>query len=514
VDPHDGRSVEGVNSEPGTLDDRSAPDGIVRNTTFALAVQITVSAFSAALTLFLVRKLGPAGYGIFALAVAIGVLCALLAELGISPATARFVAERRGDRNAMASVVAAALRLKLPLTAVIAFGLLLLSGPLAQAYGHDSLAWPLRALAVGLFGQGLASLLGGTFVAQGRVALNLRLVFAGGVTELCTTVALVLLGAGSTGAAFGRAAGWTVAGAFAVVLAIRSFGRRAVGVRAVESGRAREIVRYAGVLAVVDAAVVLFEQIDAILIGAFLGAASVGVFQAPMRLTTFLLYPGYAVASGVAPRLSHGVHHRAEASALRLAYRLIVLFQAALLAPVVVWATPIADLLFGGEFSESADVLRWLAPFVFLSGLAPLVSLGANYLGLARRRAPIAIAAVAVNIGLDLVLLPTIGVVGAAIATSAAYAIYVPAHIWLCWRALDLELRDTVVPVIRALAAATTMAATLLAFGTAELSLWQWLGGAVAGTAVYVATLSLTGELTRGDLRAARRLAPAFRGGR
>ena len=78
---------------------------------------------------------------------------------------------------------------------------------------------------------------------------------------------------------------------------------------------------------------------------------------------------------GIAPRLARGVQQGANTSALQLAFRLIVLFQAALLAPVIVWATPIADLLFGAEFSESADVLRWLAPFVFLSGLAPLVSL-------------------------------------------------------------------------------------------------------------------------------------------
>jgi O-antigen/teichoic acid export membrane protein len=264
-------------------------------------------------------------------------------------------------------------------------------------------------------------------------------------------------------------------------------------------------------LAVVDAAVVLFDQIDALLIGAILGASSVGLFQAPLRLTTLLLYPGYAIANGVAPRLSHGLHERANDAALRVAFRVIVLFQAALLAPIVVWAAPIAGLLFGSKFAESADVLRWLAPFVFLSGLAPLVSLGANYLGLARRRAPIAIAAVLVNIAVDLALIPRIGIIGAAIGTSLAYAIYVPAHVWLCWRSLDLALRDAVVPVIRALAAATAMGAVLLLFGTAALSLWQWLGGAVAGTAAYVVTLVLTGELTRLDLQAARSIVLAPR---
>ena len=509
--PHGGRTVEGVDEQPETAGGGRADDGIVRNTSFAFAVQITVAAFSAVLTLFLVRALGPAGYGVFALAVAIGIMCTLLAELGISPAAARYVAEHRGDRHAMAGVVASALRLKLPLSALVAALLFLLAAPIADAFGNDALTWPLRAIAIALFGQSLAALLGGTFVAQGRVALNLRIVLAGGAVELCTSVALVLLGAGATGAAFGRAAGWSVAAALALVLAIRSFGRRAVDLRGDGATRSREIARYAGAIVIVDAAVVLFDQIDAILIGAILGASSVGLFQAPMRLTTLLLYPGYAIANGVAPRLAHGLIERANAGALRLSYRVIVLFQAALLAPLVVWGEPIAVLLFGEEFAESGDVLRWLAPFVFLSGLAPLVSLGANYLGLARRRAPIAIAAVLINIVVDLALIPTIGVIGAAIGTSLAYAVYVPAHVWLCWRELGLAVRDAVVPVIRALAGATAMAAVLLLVGHETLSVWEWIGGAVAGTAAYLATLALTGELTRLDLQAVRRLVPTPR---
>lgn len=495
------------------LGDGRSGDGIVRNTSFAFAVQITVAAFSAVLTLFLVRQLGPAGYGVFALAVAIGIMCTLLAELGISPAAARFVAEQRGDRTAMADVVASALRLKLPLSVLVAALLFVAAGPIAAAFESDALTWPLRLIAVALFGQSLAALLGGAFVAQGRVALNLRLVLAGGAVELGTSVALVLLGAGATGAAFGRAAGWSAAAALALVLTVRSFGRRAVALRGEGATRAREIARYAGAIVIVDAAVVLFDQIDALLIGAILGASSVGLFQAPMRLTTLLLYPGYAIANGVAPRLSHGVRERANTGALRVAYRVIVLFQAALLAPIVVWGGPIAELLFGEEFAESGDVLRWLAPFIFLSGLAPLVSLGANYLGLARRRAPIAIAAVAINVAVTLALVPAIGVEGAAIGTSLGFAVYVPAHVWLCWRELGLEARDAVVPVVRALAAAGATAGVLLLVGTDALGLWQWFAGTLAGAAAYVGTLALTGELTRLDLQAARKLVLAHRFG-
>jgi len=492
----------------------SSNHGIVRNTSFAFAVQITVAAFSAALTLFLVRSLGPEGYGVFALSVAVGIMLALLAELGISSSAARYVAENRGDPSAIAAVLAAALRLKLPLTAVVSLALLLGAGLIADIFDNDSLTWPLRGIAIALFGQSLAALFGGSFIAQGRVALNLRLAFGSGIVELVTTVTLVLVGAGAAGAAFGRAAGYTVGAALGLVFLVRVVGRAAVDLRASPGGRSREIIRYARTLAAVDAAVVLFDQIDALLIGALLSASSVGLFQAPMRLTTLLLYPGYALANGVAPRLARGARERPNAEALRAAFRAIVLFQAALLAPIVVWAAPIAQLLFGSDFAASADVLRWLAPFVFLSGLAPLVSLGANYLGLARRRVPVAIAAVLVNIALDLILLPRVGIIGAAIATSVAYALYVPAHVWMCWRALELRLAEAAVTVLRALAAATAMGVVLLLVGTSPLGAVEWIAGLAAGLGAYLATLVLLRELTGGDLSTVRRVAVSMSGRR
>ena len=65
-----------------------------------------------------------------------------------------------------------------------------------------------------------------------------------------------------------------------------------------------------------------------------------------------------------------------------------------LIPPLVVWATPIVDLLLGPSYGESVDVLRALAPYVLLASLGPLLSLTVNYLGEARSRIPLAIGAI------------------------------------------------------------------------------------------------------------------------
>ncbi len=184
--------------------------------------------------------------------------------------------------------------------------------------------------------------------------------------------------------------------------------------------------------------------------------------------------------------------------------RYLVIFQAALIAPIVVWAEPIVDLLLGKGYEESADVLRALAPFVFLQGIAPLVSLAVNYLGEARRRIPIAIATVLINLGIDLVLIPRIGIVGGAIGTDVAYALYVPAHLWICNRLLGLELRPVGLAFARSMIAAGGMAAVLVAVGTESLSPVDWILGLVAGTAAFAVILLLTREVTWAELLALR----------
>lgn len=479
-------------------------ESIARNTAVQLGIQLTSGAFTAALTVFLVRTLSPAGYGTFALAVAIGGLAMLLSDLGISSSAARFIAERRGNRQAVAAVMSNALTLKLLTAGVVSVALFASAGPIARIYGADALGWPLRAIALALFGQSVMLLFGLAFVAQARASSNLGIVVAESVVETSASVALVLLGAGATGAAFGRAAGYVVGAGVGLVLTARLVGAAAVRVRSVAGDWRRRIVRYAGTVALVDWMFTFLAYADTLIIGVLLDPADVGLFQAPMRLIPFLLYPGLALAYGIAPRLARRDEEEPNVRAFVQAIRLLVIVQSAVLAPLVVWGSPIADVLFGSEYAESADVLRVLAPYVFLAGLAPLVSATANFIGAARDRIPIASAALVANVGIDLALIPRIGVVGAAIGIGAAFAIYVPAHLYLCRRVLDLSLRSLVGTVVRSMLAAAAMAGVLFALGTGDLSGVDWLLGAVAGGAAFVSVLVATRELRLSELRRAR----------
>jgi lipopolysaccharide exporter len=477
-----------------------AADSITRNAVFAVGTRMTTAAITAVVTLVLGRVLGPTEYGYFALATAVAAIAVFLSDVGITAATPRFLAERTHSRPAVRAVLADALRLKLLAALPVCAGLAALAGPIANAFGSPEAAWPLRGMAVVVLAQGLFLLMTGAFEALGRISINLRIVTAESVVEGTAIIMLVALGAGATGAAFGRAIGYSVGAGIALGFIWRVVGRRQPGDSRHSALTPADIARYAGALLIIDGIFRLFSQVDVLLIGALLdGGRAVGLFEIAMLIAWFLHYPAGAIASAVAPRLARRDDRPPDVAMFARSLRYIVAFQGIFLAPIVVWAEPILVHLLGAKFRDSAEVLRALAPFILLAGPAMLVTVGVNYLGEARRRIPLAVVMLAANIGLDVALLPEIGIVAGAIGNDVAYAIWVPGHMWILHRLLGLDLRPQALVVVRATAAAAVAAVPLLLIGTDVGIGVLVLGGALA-CALYLVALRLIGELARDDI--------------
>jgi O-antigen/teichoic acid export membrane protein len=478
-----------------------AADSVSRNAAFAVATRMTTAAITAGLALFLGRSLGPKVYGYLALAISIASVGAFLADLGITAATTRFLAERRHNRDAVGAVLGDALRLKVFASVPVSAALFALAGPLTQAFNAPGATWALRGMAIAVLTQGFFLFVLGAFEALGRISFNLRIVAAESVLEATSIVALVLLGGGAAGAAFGRAIGYTVGAGIALAFVWRVLGGPRRGGAEASGLRPRDIARYAGALLIIDGLFRAFAQVDVLLIAAIVGGGrAVGLFDLPMQLAWFLHYPAGAASTAVAPRLARGPQGGApQVETFATAMRYIIALQGIFLAPVIVWAEPIIVTLLGSSYHASAPVLRALAPFILLSGPALLASLGVNYLGEARRRVPLAIIVLAVNVVIDVVLIPEIGIVAGAIGTDVAYAIWVPAHLLILRRLLDLPLLPVVLAFVRASLAAGVACLPLLALGGDPGIPVLVAGGAIA-CLVYLAVLRLSGELSTADI--------------
>jgi O-antigen/teichoic acid export membrane protein len=423
-----------------------------------------------------------------------------LADLGITSATPRFLAERRHNRAAVTAVMGDAMRLKAFAAVPVSVVLFVLAGPITEAFDARGAEWPLRGISIAVLAQGFFLFVLATFEALGRIAINLRVVALESVLEGSSILVLVLLGAGATGAAFGRAIGYTVGVGIALGYLWRVVGRPRPGAGDVSGLRVREILAYSGALLIVDALFRAFAQIDVLLIGAILGGGrAVGLFDMPMQLAWFLHYPAGAISTAVAPRLARRPDAEPAIGTFIDAMRWIIALQGICLAPIIVWAEPIMTTLLGAEYRESGDVLQALAPFVLLSGPALLASLAVNYLGAARSRVPVAIAALGVNAVWDAIFLSKMGIVAGAIGTDLAYAIWVPAHLLILRRMLDLPIRPIALDFVRAALAAGVACLPLLALGADPGVAVLVLGCAIA-CVVYAVALRLTGGVGAADI--------------
>jgi O-antigen/teichoic acid export membrane protein len=491
-----------VNSD-SPADRRLHPgDTISRNAVFAMATQLSTAAFTAVLTIYLVRALGPSAFGTFALATGITGLVLRPSDLGTTQSAARFIAERHGNREAILGVLGMALRTRLATATAMAVLLFALAGPISSLYGVPELLWPLRGAAVSLFGQSIFRFAAVIFIAMRRTATGFVLTVSESAIEFTASVVLVALGAGATGAAFGRAIGY-VCGAVLGVLALARFLARSplFGTGPSPVPR-REFVAYAGALLIVVGVYTAYTQIDLLLIGAYLGTHAVGIFAAPLRLIAFLGYPGLALSQALAPRLARHPEQAPQIRALIRGIRYIIIVQAGLLAFVATWAGPITQVALGSQFAASAGVLRALSPFVFLTGLGPVLVAPLNYMGEARRRIPIAIATLVANVILDVILIPQMGLYGAVVGTSFAYAVYVGAHFWLARRIIGLPIARLAVSAVRSLTAAAAMALVLIGIGTSDLSAVQWVAGILLGGVAFAGVLILSRELSFSEFRA------------
>ena len=91
-----------------------------------------------------------------------------LADVGITSATPRFLAERRHDRAAVTAVLGEALRLKAFAAIPVAALLFALAGPITDAFDAPGAEWALRGISVAVLAQGFFLFVLATFEALGK----------------------------------------------------------------------------------------------------------------------------------------------------------------------------------------------------------------------------------------------------------------------------------------------------------------------------------------------------------
>jgi O-antigen/teichoic acid export membrane protein len=227
---------------------------------------------------------------------------------------------------------------------------------------------------------------------------------------------------------------------------------------------------------------------DRFLIAHFLGEAAVGAYAAGYQvaariLETFFIWAG----SAAFPLLLNAWETEGEAGAQRaaragFALRLGIGAPAALGIALV--AAPLCEVLIGeGLRDEAARIAPWIALAALLAGLCDYFSDAFMLAKKVVQRALLLILPMILNLGLNVMLLPVMGINGAVVSTLLAYAtcMVLLAVIGRRYVALPVPLAD----IAKVAAGCAFMALIVLLLpdwgGFAELALKALLGGLAYG---------------------------------
>ncbi|SFU20031.1 oligosaccharide flippase family protein [Paraburkholderia aspalathi] len=157
----------------------------------------------------------------------------------------------------------------------------------------------------------------------------------------------------------------------------------------------------------------LFGQIDNVIIGFFLGASSVGIFQAGMKLTIGLLQVAPIFSSVFLPKLSSKnlvpEEFKAELKRVQIAF-----FSVGGVSAAAMWlfSREIVDRTFGVQYASLEAILPWFGFLFVIRMIAAGWGLALTAVGLQSSRVAVGIANWIIAIGLAVILLPRFGIIG------------------------------------------------------------------------------------------------------
>jgi O-antigen/teichoic acid export membrane protein len=393
-----------------------------------------------AITVLTARWLGPEGRGVYTLVVLLGSV-GVTALGGMGAALAYEISNRgRPPRAVVANALALALGI----------GLLAVLGTFAVYLALDdpSLWWLVVA---GLAQPPLmcAAALTWAFLGADDHANYNRAIVAPSALTLLLLVLLLgpgqLAGAG-TGSVQVALAGWVAAQAATVAWLLWLGRRRWLPLRlsAISPAAAGGMLTFGAQTGLADLISFFNYRVDLLALQFFRGAEEVGVYSVAVQSAEGLWFISSAIGVVIYARV--GMLPRAEAADLTarsMRNAVFVIFVLGIGLALV--AGVVMPLLFGHRYDAAVTAFRLLLPGVIIFGLGRIFStFFTNALG--RPRVPLLIAAtsLAVSLPLCLILIPPLGMNGAALATSISYI----ASMLL---ALVLFSRETRIPIRHAL---------------------------------------------------------------
>jgi O-antigen/teichoic acid export membrane protein len=398
--------------------------------------------------ILIARLFGTATFGAYQASVAVVDVLARAGTAGGVGGEHRFIAAHRaaGDEALARRALGTGIRLSVLVSGIIALALGLLAPVLSRLWQEPSLAatLPIMAPAVLLSASTLVLLAATLGAKVARINLYVR-----GIGEplllLLTAVAAWRFGGGLRNLAVAHVTASGLITALALAGCARVFGGAYLRA-AVTSSRHPGFLRFVLPLGASDMMSAILQRADTFIVATFAGFDALAVYSAAEFFTRVIANPRYLFDHIIAPVIAEALHMRDRARVrynLALVTRWVITASAPIAVTIIVLRAEILGL-YGGAFVVGTKALVVLALAHFVTaclGLTPYVLVMA---GRSRLLLVNTVAAAILNVALGVVLVPRLGIFGAAIAVLASvtsFQVALTIQTWLLERVHPFSFR-------------------------------------------------------------------------
>jgi stage V sporulation protein B len=388
-------------------------DGIARHIVILTFIRWAALAAGFATSILIARVLGSAEIGAAAVALTLATIVALLANGGLDVAATYYLGQRPHQRQ---QIVHTSFLLGV-IACTVAAALVLLAGPLVMGYverGEILLIVAATTVASGFLAFELS---GSVLLGLGRHRTYLVTQVIEGIGSLCIAAAILFFWASAAGYVTSVAIAYWGAALPSVLAACRAVGWRRLRW---DGAYARDAISMGWRGQIGNIFLFLNLRFNHVLVAMLAGLSAAGVYLIASRVAEAIIQVASASGTLLFPQVARGSSQ--DTSLTERTVRLTLVVVLVLAASVFATASPVLTVAFGAEFERGATALRILVLAMLPLTLVRLLAgdlKGRGRAGLVSLGTAVGLIA---SVSVTLLLVPSYGVEGAALASLVAYA--------------------------------------------------------------------------------------------
>lgn len=392
----------------------------LRRTSLVLFISKTLSKIIGfAGTVYFARQLGPETMGVFALFQSIIGIAAIPADFGVQDAAEKRISET-DNQSKQAQIMTASIIITIVAYSTVGAGLFLISGPINQYIGERLVFELIFVLFLNIIYQLLSSVLRAQFEIEYTAIIDIIQT----LVRISVTIVLIISGFGILSLIYGILTATLISILLSAIRLDYSFELPTID-------NFNNLFQFSKYTVILNTSGLIYTWIDTLMIGFFLNQSLVGIYEVSWTLTSVIALAGQSISQVAFPNFSNLISNgKIDEVSTELTnsivYALVIPIPA--FFGILLLSKDILSIIYGSEFAPG-----WIA-LILLAGERAIHSFHSiiyqTLLSLDHPDAAfrISVATMLFNVVLNAILVPILGIAGAALAFLIAYSINTAAY--------------------------------------------------------------------------------------